>query len=417
MSQLVAPLQESEEICFVLRKISRNRPCQSEPIAAGCSVVTRGEMKKIRVLIVDDSAVIRKVLRDLIDSDPELEVAGTAPNGKQALEQLALLNPDIVTLDIEMPEMDGLQTVQEIRKRGLKVPIIMCSSLTAAGATHTLDALAFGANDYVTKPSSHGVNTREVVGEELVRKIKGLASSATPLQRSAVSPPSAGAPLQERPTKQTTIIESGAPPGKNFGVVAIGVSTGGPNALQELLPLLPANLHVPILLVQHMPPLFTKLLAERLSAQSNVPVLEAVEGQEVKAGFVYMAPGGFHMEVKRLFGRTIIAMNEGPTENSCRPAVDVLFRSVAKVYGADSLAVMLTGMGQDGLNGCQQIKKAGGAIIAQEREGCAVWGMPGAVVDAGLATSVLSLQDIASVIMRSGVTRRGILEEYRNCSE
>jgi two-component system chemotaxis response regulator CheB len=188
-------------------------------------------MKKIRVLIVDDSAVIRKVLRDLIDSDPELEVAGTAPNGRQALDQLDLLKPDVVTLDIEMPEMDGLQTVQEIRKRGVAVPIIMCSSLTAAGATHTLDALAFGANDYVTKPSSHGVNTREIVGEELVRKIKGLASSAAPLQQPAVSPPSAGTPLKERITKQTTIIESGVAPGRDFGVVAIGVSTGGRCAL------------------------------------------------------------------------------------------------------------------------------------------------------------------------------------------
>ena len=363
-------------------------------------------MKKIRVLLVDDSAVIRKVLKDLIASDPELEVAGTAANGKQALEQLALLNPDIVTLDIEMPEMDGLQTVQEIRKRGSRVPIIMCSSLTAAGATHTLDALAFGANDYVTKPSSHGVNTREVVGEELVRKIKGLASSSLSPLSPVVSQSTPQRPPEELIKRQTTIIESGVTPGKNFGVVAIGVSTGGPNALQDLLPRIPANLQVPILLVQHMPPLFTKLLAERLSAQSSVPVLEAVEGQEVKAGQVYIAPGGFHMEVKRMFGRTIIALNEGPAENSCRPAVDVLFRSVAKVYGPDSLAVILTGMGQDGLNGCQHIKQVGGTVIAQEREGCAVWGMPGAVVEAGLTSSVLSLQDIATEIVKRGVSRR-----------
>lgn len=361
-------------------------------------------MKKIRVLLVDDSAVIRKVLGDLIAADPELEVAGTAANGKLALEQLEVLKPDIITLDIEMPEMDGLQTVQEIRQRGYQLPIIMCSSLTAAGASHTLDALAFGANDYVTKPSSHGVNTREVVGEELLRKIKGLASPLAQIIRASASRSVAAAAKKESGKGHTTVIETGATPGKHFGVVAIGASTGGPNALQTLIPLLPANLQVPILLVQHMPPLFTKLLAERLSAQANVPVLEAVDGQEVKAGHVYIAPGGLHMEVKRLLGRTFIALNEKAPENSCRPAVDVLFRSVAKVYGSDCLAVMLTGMGQDGLSGCQDIKQSGGAIVAQEREGCAVWGMPGAVVEAGLASAVLSLHDIATEIVRRGVS-------------
>jgi two-component system chemotaxis response regulator CheB len=357
-------------------------------------------MRKIRVLLVDDSAVIRKVLGDLIASDPELEVVGTAANGRIALDQLELLNPDIVTMDIEMPEMDGLQTVQEIRKRGSQVPIIMCSSLTATGATHTLDALAFGANDYVTKPSSHGVNTREVVGAELVRKIKGLGSPLAPIMRGASQSP------EKNDGSATTILESGSAPGKSFGVVAIGVSTGGPNALQELLPRISPNLQVPILLVQHMPPLFTKLLAERLSAQANVPVEEAVDGQEVKAGTVYIAPGGLHMEVKRVFGRTLIALHEGPPENSCRPAVDVLFRSVAKVYGPDALAVILTGMGQDGLNGCQRIKQVGGTVIAQEREGCAVWGMPGAVVDAGLTSAVLSLEEIAFEIGQRGVSKR-----------
>jgi two-component system chemotaxis response regulator CheB len=366
-------------------------------------------MKKIRVLLVDDSAVIRKVLGDLIASDPELEVAGTAANGKIALEQLEILKPDLVTMDIEMPEMDGLQTVQEIRKRGSQVPIIMCSSLTAAGASHTLDALAFGANDYVTKPSSHGVNTREVVGEELVRKIKGLTSPIAQLLRASSAKSTSSQQGEKRDKPATAIIESGTSPRKNFGVVAIGVSTGGPNALQELVPRLPANLQVPILLVQHMPPLFTKLLAERLSAQANVPVVEAVEGQEVKAGVIYIAPGGLHMEVKRVFGRVVIALNEKPPENSCRPAVDVLFRSVAKVYGSDSLGVILTGMGQDGLNGCQRMKESGGTVIAQEREGCAVWGMPGAVVDAGLASGVLSLQDIASEIVKRGVASRDAL--------
>lgn len=354
-------------------------------------------MGKIKVLLVDDSAVIRKVLGDLISADPELEVVGTAANGKIALEQLKLLNPDVITLDIEMPEMDGLQTVGEIRKLGSTVPIIMCSSLTAAGATHTLDALAFGANDYVTKPSSHGVNTREVVGEELLRKIKGLASPIAQALRVAKAPNRATTD-PGRATGPTNIITGDEITRRNFSVVAIGVSTGGPNALQELIPRLPSNLQVPILLVQHMPPLFTKLLAERLNAQSQVPVVEAIEGQDVLPGHIYIAPGGLHMEVRRVIGRTFLSLHEGPLENSCRPAVDVLFRSVAKVFGSDALAVMLTGMGQDGLVGCQHITQAGGSVIAQERNGCAVWGMPGAVVDAGLASAVLSLESIAAEI-------------------
>lgn len=359
-------------------------------------------MKKIKVLLVDDSAVIRKVLGDLISSDPELEIVGTAANGKLALQQLALLNPDIVTLDIEMPEMDGLQTVQEIRKTGSNVPIIMCSSLTATGATHTLDALAFGASDYVTKPSSHGANTREVIGEELIRKIKGLAGPGARVAQPPRPCEIGSRPQAARPSKNTTIIELSDPPvttgTSQSNVVAIGVSTGGPNALQEILPLLPANLSVAVLIVQHMPPLFTKLLAERLNATSKLPVVEATDRQEVKAGYIYLAPGGLHMEVKRLLGRTLIQLHEGPLENSCRPAVDVLFRSVASVYGPSALAVMLTGMGQDGLIGCQNIKARGGSIIAQDRESSAVWGMPGAVVEAGLATSVVPLRSIAASI-------------------
>lgn len=340
-------------------------------------------MAKIKVLVVDDSAVIRKVLGDCLAADPDIEVVGTAANGKIALEKLPLLKPDIVTLDIEMPEMDGLETVRHVRKDYPALPIIMCSSLTAHGASHTLDALALGASDYVTKPSSHGANTRDVVGEELVRKIKGLAQSGPQPHTS----PSA-APAAQAHAKTNSSTE----------VVAIGVSTGGPNALLELLPQFPANIAVPILIVQHMPALFTKLLADRLGAQSKLPVVEAQDGMEVKGGTVYLAPGGFHMEVKRVIGRTSIVIHEGPPENSCRPAVDVLFRSVAKTYGANALAAILTGMGQDGLIGCRKIKEAGGTIIAQDRETSAVWGMPSAVIDAGLTSAVVPLGTMGSEI-------------------
>lgn len=346
-------------------------------------------MGKIKVLIVDDSAVIRKVLGDLMREDPEIEVVGTASNGKIALAQLEQLKPDVVTLDVEMPEMNGLETVKAMRGSGATLPIIMCSSLTASGASTTLDALALGASDYVTKPSSHGVNTREVVGEDLLRKIKGLAKSDSAGTRAEPS----AAPLR-----------AAVLPGSAVEAIAIGVSTGGPNALMEIFPKIPAGLPAPIFIVQHMPPLFTKLLAERLGEVAKFPVFEAQDGQDVLPGCAYLAPGGFHMEVKRVIGRTSIVLNENPPENSCRPAVDVLFRSIAHVYGAKALAVMLTGMGQDGLLGCQAIKSRGGTIVAQDKGTSAVWGMPGAVVDAGLATAVLPLAQVATALSTAALS-------------
>lgn len=355
-------------------------------------------MGKIRVLIVDDSAVIRKVLGDCLSADPDIEVVGTAANGKIALDKLSELKPDVVTLDIEMPEMNGLETVKHVRKEYPKLPIIMCSSLTAAGATHTLDALAFGASDYVTKPSSHGVNTREVVGEELIRKIKGWANPQKAKLAQTALPPLFSAHsaelspfLHRKPDNASE---------HTIEVVAIGVSTGGPNALLEVLPHLPTNLRVPVLIVQHMPPLFTKLLADRLATQCHLQVVEAQDGEEIKAGTVYLAPGGLHMEVKKTSGRIATVLHEGPPENSCRPAVDVLFRSVAAVYGRGVLATVLTGMGQDGLFGAQRIKEMGGQIIAQDQESSAVWGMPGAVVEAGLTSAILPLSSIAREISR-----------------
>ncbi len=350
-------------------------------------------MGKIKVLIVDDSAVIRKVLGDLLREDPEIEVVGTAANGKIALAQLAELKPDVVTLDVEMPEMNGLETVKAMRDGGATQPIIMCSSLTAHGASTTLDALALGASDYVTKPSSHGVNTREVVGEDLLRKIKGLASTRAPDARPATGTPAAlwgSAPVP---------VAAAA-----FDAIAIGVSTGGPNALMEIFPKIPCDLPVPIFLVQHMPPLFTKMLAERLTEVSKIKVFEAHNGQDVVPGCAYLAPGGFHMEVKRVIGRTSIVLNENPPENSCRPAVDVLFRSVAAVYGAKALAAVLTGMCQDGLLGCQAIRAKGGTIVAQDKDSSAVWGMPGAVVEAGIASAVLPLGQVADAL--SGAVKR-----------
>lgn len=354
-------------------------------------------MGKIKVLIVDDSAVIRKVLGDLLREDPDIEVVGTAANGKLAMAQLAALKPDVVTLDVEMPEMNGLETVKAMRDSGATLPIIMCSSLTAQGATTTLDALALGASDYVTKPSSHGVNTREVVGEDLLRKIKGLANGA----------PARPSEAAKQPAQVSKPIVSGP---AAFDAIAIGVSTGGPNALMEIFPRIPAEIPVPIFIVQHMPPLFTKMLAERLSQVSKIKVFEAQGGQDVVPGCAYLAPGGFHMEVKRVIGRTSISLNENPPENSCRPAVDVLFRSVAAVYGAKTLAAVLTGMGQDGLLGCQAIRAKGGTILAQDKDSSAVWGMPGAVVEAGIASAVVPLSQVAAALSGTFVRERRAAE-------
>lgn len=354
-------------------------------------------MGKIKVLIVDDSAVIRKVLGDLLREDPDIEVVGTAANGKLAMAQLAVLKPDIITLDVEMPEMNGLETVKAMRDSGATLPIIMCSSLTAQGAITTLDALALGASDYVTKPSSHGVNTREVVGEDLLRKIKGLANGA----------PARPSEAAKQPAQVSKPIVSGP---AAFDAIAIGVSTGGPNALMEIFPRIPAEIPVPIFIVQHMPPLFTKMLAERLSQVSKIKVFEAQGGQDVVPGCAYLAPGGFHMEVKRVIGRTSISLNENPPENSCRPAVDVLFRSVAAVYGAKTLAAVLTGMGQDGLLGCQAIRAKGGTILVQDKDSSAVWGMPGAVVEAGIASAVVPLSQVAAALSGAVVRERRAAE-------
>lgn len=355
------------------------------------SSLQEGSVDKIKVLLVDDSAVVRKVLSDALAADPQIEVIGTAVNGKIALAELSRLDPDIITLDIEMPEMNGLEVVRHIRESNRAIPIIMCSSLTADGASHTLEALALGASDYVTKPSSHGINTREVVGDELIRKIKGLTIERR--SRNQVVPPRS--PSRRVPADTTHEID----------LIAVGVSTGGPSALTQFLSHFPANLQVPVVVVQHMPPIFTRLLAERLNDSCALPVCEATHAQEIKPGHVYLAPGDKHMEVKRLLGRFLISLNDNPPENSCRPAVDVLFRSVAKVYGARVAAVILTGMGQDGLIGCQNIKEAGGRILVQDRDSSAVWGMPGAIVEAGLEPLVMPPSQLAKEV--TGYTKLG----------
>lgn len=343
-------------------------------------------MSKIRVLVVDDAIVFRRLIADELARDPQLEVVGTASNGRIALQRLTQVNPDVVILDVEMPEMDGLTALAEIRKTHRRMPVIMFSSLTERGAAATLDALSLGASDYFTKPvSADGVEASlAVIRTQLIPKIKTLCNSSI-----------ARAPAQKVPAP--TPVSS--KPGGIVRIVAIGASTGGPNALTEIFSRLPADLPVPIVIVQHMPPMFTRLLAERLTAQSKIRVQEGSTGVLLQPGHAWIAPGDFHMAVIRDGTHRRLVLNQEPPENSCRPAVDVLFRSVATAFGPDSLGVILTGMGSDGLRGCEAMCEAGGQILAQDEATSVVWGMPGAVARANLANRVMPLALIADEIV------------------
>ena len=347
---------------------------------------------KIKLMLADDSSVVRRILTQIVTKNNTCEVAFAAKNGKEAVDNFDAVKPDIVVLDVEMPVMDGIEAVAGIRKKNADVPIVMCSSLTSRGAEATLDALAHGANDYVAKPSGTGHMTAALakLEAELLPKLVSLGSQYQ--KRRSPQP----ALISRKPlfsAKPTTSSSSGP-----VEVVVIGVSTGGPNALAEVLPNLPVNLGVPVLIVQHMPPVFTGLLAERLDKDCSLPVREATDKTDLNPGTIWIAPGDYHMEVIRQGTKTILRTHQAPPENSCRPAVDVLFRSAAQIYGKNTLAVMLTGMGKDGLAGSQKIHQLGGQVIAQDEATSTVWGMPKAVVDAGIARSVLPLDKIANEI-------------------
>jgi two-component system chemotaxis response regulator CheB len=345
-------------------------------------------MKKLRVLIVDDAVVVRRLVADVIAGDPDLEVAGTAANGRIALARIAQLQPDLVTLDLEMPELDGLATLAAMRKAHPDLPVIMLSRFAQRCASATLEALTLGAVDYVTLPESGGsAATLETLREHLLPRLREIGTGHR----------RHGAKTSVLARSRTSELGVTRP---RVDVVAIGTSTGGPNALAALVPLLPRLLPVPVLIVQHMPAGFTKQLAGRLSSLSALPVGEAVRGAVLEPGAVWIAPGDYHLEVGRDGAVPVLRTNRGPVVNSCRPSVDVLFRSAAQVYGAGVLGVLLTGMGQDGLLGCEQIKQAGGKVIAQDEASSVVWGMPGAVTRAGLADQVLPLDQIANDIVR-----------------
>ena len=349
-------------------------------------------MPKIRVLVVDDSVLVRRMVSNVLSDDPQLEVVGVAANGRIALAKIPQVNPDAVLLDVEMPEMDGLQTLAAIRKTYPNLLVIMFSGVTERGAAVTLDAIALGATDYVTKPANASSKeaAMKYVRDQLIPKIKGLCAGKRDRLPTTLPPRVSQIPLLPAiPSKALSKVD----------IVAIGVSTGGPNALMTLLPAFAVDFPVPILIVQHMPPLFTKRLAERLDGNCQIRVAEGFSGAVLQPGQAWIAPGDFHAIVEREGTRVRIRTHQQPPENSCRPAVDVLFRSVAKTYGAGTLAVVLTGMGQDGLHGCQCIREAGGQVLVQDEASSVVWGMPGMVANAGLADRVLPLPQLASEII------------------
>ena len=352
-------------------------------------------MSRISVLVVDDSVVVRRLVTDVLADEADIDVVGTAPNGRIALAKIPQLNPDLVTLDIEMPEMDGLQTLRELRKAYPNLPVIMFSTLTERGATASLDALELGAQDYVTKPANVGSvqASMQAVREQLAPKIRSLCVRRPP----AVAPPA------PPPRPAAVAPRSGAAaPRREVApdVVVIGVSTGGPDALSVVLSALPASLRVPVVIVQHMPKTFTRLLAERLDKKSPLSVSEAVHGEPVVPGRVLLAPGDFHLRLRRTHAGVETVLDQGTPENFCRPAVDVLFRSAVAAYGARCLGVVLTGMGSDGARGAQAIVDAGGEVIAQDEATSVVWGMPGAVAAAGLGADLFPLPAVAGAITK-----------------
>lgn len=345
-------------------------------------------MSKIHVLIVDDAVVVRSRLSKLLALDPDFEVASVAATGRIALAKIPQVHPDVVILDVEMPDMDGLETLAAIRQSYPDLPVIMFSTQTHTGAAATLDALALGASDYATKPSQLGSveAANQHIQTTLFPKIKFFGTKTVRL------PAADSAKIQSsrQIRSERSVIE----------ILAIGVSAGGPNALALLLPQLPKTFPIPIVIVQHMPPMFTKLMAERLATKCQLHVAEAYSGALLTPGTIWIAPGDHHIEVTKSAAQMQLVTHQAPPENFCRPSVDVLFRSIAQQYSARSLGVILTGMGQDGLRGCESIHDVGGQILAQDEASSVVWGMPGFVANAGLADAVVPLEAMSIEILR-----------------
>jgi len=355
--------------------------------------------RTLRVLAADDSAVMRGVMRTVFQLHaaneyktlPRMELCGVARNGVEALEAVRTLAPDVLLLDLEMPGLNGLGVLEKLRTIAPRLPVIMCSAHTQRGARSTLEALAAGAKDYVMKPGQQRdfAAALDQLMEELLPKIAALAGTGMAPMRNVRRELS---PLHHKA-------------GDRIELVVIGVSTGGPSALETMLPMLPADFPAPIMLVQHMPKLFTGALADRLDRLCPLNVRQARHGDILKPGTIWLAPGDSHMEIAASRGEHVVSLHHGPMLNSCKPSVDYLFRSAAEMYGAGALALIMTGMGADGLDGALAIRSAGGTVIAQDQASSAVWGMPGRVSRAGLAEATVPLGLLAQELIRR--TRAG----------
>ncbi|UMZ73383.1 protein-glutamate methylesterase/protein-glutamine glutaminase [Natranaerofaba carboxydovora] len=371
------------------------------------------ENKTINVLVVDDSAFMRKVVSDIVESGKGLKVISTARNGKQAIEKIKELNPDVVTLDIEMPELDGLETLKKLKSLGIKIPVIMLSSFTTEGSKATLKALELGAVDFVAKPSGPISLDIHTVKTELIEKIQIASKAKVHTERdeqkdkkdfestteTTVKPARKPKPKVEpdlKVVKQT---------GEEF-IIAIGASTGGPRALNEVIPKLPQNIPACVLITQHMPAGFTKLMGERLSSVSQLNVKEAEDGDRLEPGKAFIAPGGFHLKLKKDSSGTKglrslkIVLDKSPPVKGLRPSVDIMFESISNLAEIKKLAVILTGMGSDGAEGVKMIKDSGGQVIVEDESSCVVFGMPRAAQKTGVVDKTLHLSSIASEIIR-----------------
>ncbi len=351
-------------------------------------------MTTVKVLIADDSAFMRNALSSMLSSDPEIKVIGTARDGVEAVEKTAQLKPDLVTMDVEMPRMDGIEALRLIMDK-TPVPVIMVSSLTTEGAQVTLDALDHGAADFIPKNLSDLSINIVKIKEMLIDKVKQIARSGLGRKHRALS-------AAQRAALAPKVIPVRVTGERRVNIVAIGTSTGGPRAIQEIVPRLPRDFPVPIVIAQHMPPNFTKPFAERLNQISQIAVKEAEEGEPLKPGVVLIAPGRGHMRVNRVRGiETVVNISENREEFIYRPSVDYLMQSLSEFFPGRALGVILTGMGNDGAKGLAAMKQTGCRIFAQNEDTCVVYGMPKAVVEAGIADKVLPIEEMAGEIINA----------------
>ncbi len=353
-----------------------------------------------RVLIVDDSAVIRGLIARWLRDEPSVHVAATASNGIAALDELEKNEVDVVILDIEMPQMDGMTALPKMLRQEPDLKIVMSSTLTRDGAEVTVRALALGAADYIPKPSTaSGLHSTEGFRRDLIEKVKALGAARQIKSRRKSSAAAAQEPAKSPFEGKAVTLR---PPLAGFKpeLIAVGCSTGGPQALGEFCQAIKNSLSLPVMVTQHMPPTFTTLLAAHIERATGVPIAEAEEGEPLRAGRIYLAPGDYHMNVGVKDGAKVVRLNQDPPENFCRPAVDVMLRSAVKAYGGHILAVILTGMGYDGKKGGKEVVEAGGVVVAQDEATSVVWGMPGAVATAGLCSAVLPLRQLAQTVAR-----------------